>query len=396
MAERPIVSFQKELAHLKGFYATVQHSFRAVAAEMAGEIDNGRSVSLQSLRLNSAVTYSTKLKTLLNKMDADYPQTLRDLLLVRIISALEVFLIRSIRAVFLARRDLFHAESKIEFQLSELLSSQSIAQVWEKIIARETRRLQSRGFEDIVRFMSARIRIDFSASPVLLDSIRILHQKRHLLVHRLGRTDDEYRHKFNASETRVGLGEPELIAAFHEVAEFAFFVHRRVEAICLELSPTPADSDVDLVFQLTVKCAEVLPPVLREDFVFAVGDALFSTADVARNRHIKSDGNHVLFVAGASVTVHAYMDQIRAAASRGELSIVNIVTVHSRATDLSDLSRELLEEIARALPPWPLPQNIHHMIAERFNLTRGLSWAAIGRVLRDETLSALIAKIGAE
>src|SRR5204862_1595218 len=81
----------------------------------------------------------------LHKVKTQFPRYLREAIFVRLISALEVFLIDSVRDIFLARRDLFYSADKVEFAVSEVLSADSISQVWTKVINRELRKLHGRG-----------------------------------------------------------------------------------------------------------------------------------------------------------------------------------------------------------------------------------------------------------
>lgn len=133
----------------------------------------------------------------LRKLEKSYGKYLREILLTRLISNLEVFLINIIKEIFLQRKDLFYKGKLIEFSQNELLSTESLSQLWTKIINKECRNLQNQGFAEIKKYYLITFGIDFNQSSISVKYLENLHEIRHLLIHRLGRVDSSYLHKYN-------------------------------------------------------------------------------------------------------------------------------------------------------------------------------------------------------
>lgn len=135
----PLSTFYGEVARLRTLYAAVRHSFRETAATTSAAVEARRIKKYTPFTINpESATASAVLPSVqifLSRLQQQFPRYLRETLFVRVISALEVFLIEAVREVFVARRDLFHTEQRIEFSVGELLSADSVVDLWQRMIA---------------------------------------------------------------------------------------------------------------------------------------------------------------------------------------------------------------------------------------------------------------------
>ena len=54
------------------------------------------------------------------------------------------------------------------------------------------------------------------------------HDKRHLLVHRLGITDEKYRRKYSSEELKIQIDNEYLDQAFAEIYSFVKEINRKI------------------------------------------------------------------------------------------------------------------------------------------------------------------------
>ena len=88
---------------------------------------------------------------------------LRELIYTRVISALEVFFIETIKDIFLSTTLPFmDTRSELSISNAELLSFKSITEIKNKILQKETRPLTSAGFGAIVKYYKKRFNIDLA------------------------------------------------------------------------------------------------------------------------------------------------------------------------------------------------------------------------------------------
>lgn len=93
-----------------------------------------------------------KTASLARRLSNSNIKTCKELALIRSISALEIFVIDSIKEVFNSNKSPFLSEGIIEHQLSELLSCNDISELQNKYIEKTCRTLHSGGFEEVEKY----------------------------------------------------------------------------------------------------------------------------------------------------------------------------------------------------------------------------------------------------
>lgn len=140
---------------------------------------------------------------MLERLPDTYPSILRESLFVRAISQFETFLVDTVWEISKRTKEPFKDQDKLSYPQAQLLSFQNIEELYDDIIQNECRQLTSRGFAYIGKYFDARFGIHFSEAPVEISSIREMHERRHLFVHRLGVIDVRYQQIF-APELTAG------------------------------------------------------------------------------------------------------------------------------------------------------------------------------------------------
>jgi hypothetical protein len=157
-----------------------------------------------------------------NKLEYD----LRELLLIKLISILEQYLIDNIKFIFIESKEPFKTNNTIEFQHQELLSFKSLTDVFNKIISKECRQLSSRGFNEIIKYYKSKFKLNLDLYCPSKDRILEYHDRRHLHVHNLGKTDKQYRKKYNTTKLGISITDEYIRNAIQDISVFAEIVNK--------------------------------------------------------------------------------------------------------------------------------------------------------------------------
>jgi len=182
--------FNSEITDLKELYNSTLIAYKQTSiikknkTDLLGISDNQNGYVLENL--NEFASNVTSLE-----------YDLRQLVLIRLISILEHYLINNIKYIFTETKDPFKSALKIEFQYQELLSYKSLTDIFNKIITKECRQLSSGGFQDIIKYYKSKFDIDLNSFFSSQTRMFQYHDIRHLFVHNLGKTDKQYRKKYN-------------------------------------------------------------------------------------------------------------------------------------------------------------------------------------------------------
>lgn len=296
---------------------------------------------------------------------------LRETIFVRLISALEVYLIETIRLAFHSRRDLFRRTEVVELTYDQMLNARTTAELLAQIVNDECRKLHSQGFPALRRFYLQRFGIDFGKCSVSITALERLHDTRHLIVHRLGVTDQFFRHKHNFQRARTKLTKRQLLDAFDVTRIFCHFVESEINAI---IGPAPVQQTAAFVAKAELANIAV-PEVIDPSFTFNV-----SSQNVVRLADILASSvgtlrEHTLILRGGRRTVRAYESILRSHHQRGELLLISFSRLNRRLR--YTLGDELLDRIALTLPPRPWPPELHEKIAANVGISRTQAQAAL-------------------
>jgi hypothetical protein len=381
--------FRLELARLESLYSASVYAYALTSDVLTQKLEAGEITAAEKFELLSAGDNRSKpvavypLSFVNRQLNTQAPQYLREVIFVRLISALEVFLIDLLREVFLERRDLFHSQNKIEFSQGEILSSKSITALWTKLINREVRKLQNQGITQKAKYFNSKLSIDFTQFDNYPRTLSELHDSRHLLVHRLGRTDSRYRQKYRRKNRRIQITQEYLIAAFETVSSFANQVSQEASRILAEKPEqyiTEPPYKVHLVVKPLIQAAR---NILLPSFCFEVGEEIVMFSDLMEMTS-SSDGKTEIILAGKKVDVRAYVKILRKYKRRDALKIVQCNVLKRSLPD------HIVREIAKSLPSQPWEQGIHKRIAKAYNTSNSQMSATIRKILSDSELSALV------
>lgn len=205
-------SYSKKVKRLSQLYDLVMYALGELREDLIQQlVDHDLSWS-QSLKSKYGFVQHHSPKLVVQETHVKkglFPRTLRAFLLVRLVSDFELFLVDLIREV--ARRDLtpFRRDTRVEIPRGLLLGFSSVTTLQNYIVEKDCRSLTSSGFDEIYKYYKKYLDIDMCDSDYPLKTLQEIHVRRHLHVHRGGRTDAKYQRDFDSS---IGLNVPLMVS----------------------------------------------------------------------------------------------------------------------------------------------------------------------------------------
>lgn len=341
-------------------------AYRLAAASIASDLRSGKRRRDEPVAVDGSPTLPPLAHSpveLRDRLRDQLPPYIRQVLFIRLISALEVFLVQSVRDVLLADPELLAKQEQLPLTFSDLARTGSLSELLGKVVNEECRRLQGQGFAGVRKYYRTRLNIDFAAGPLPPSELEEWHDRRNLLVHRLGRPDAIYMHKYGIPRTTATIGEEYFTSCITRTLHFSQFVDRAITGIVAQArsSAIPPSADCS---SLSVKVRGRAPDLLSPGFTFAVDDEVASLGDILASTTISGDETDLVIV-GRRDSVRQYLQLLKRRAKTGEIEIVAKRTLLDRPTGLTD---DQIEEIRRALPAGSLPMDIHKKIAADLGL----------------------------
>lgn len=397
MARTPLQKLYIELQRLKNMYFTARFSFEQTSKLVINQIRKSEIDPKDPLSIKiDDKNYVTAQDgyTFLRQTKSQFPRYLRETILVRLITALEVFLIEVVRELFLYRRDIFYSDRQIQFHQREILSVNSITEIWSKVLKFELRKLQNQGFKEFVKYYDQKLGIDVGRSPVSIKSIQEMHDRRHLLIHRLGNTDEKYRRDYSEAKKRISVPEDYLLNSISSINDFAEFLWKQSQNVLQRVQIKKECEDLRIEEIVIEILSEGDSTLINPNYHFYVEDYIISLSDILKSKVVESEKSIIrLEISGPSPFIKEYMKRIKNAAKKGELILHSRRGIRfSRRKIRCHLEDSEIESIARNLPPQPWQKGIHKEIAAIKGISNTQANAAISKILDDPKLKSLIGK----
>ncbi len=297
----------------------------------------------------------TEVKSFIRKNFGFY---LRETIFVRIISAIEVLLIDSATTIFISDKKTLRGK-KIDLSLDLLTTYNDINQLWAKIIKDETRNLNGRKLSDIVDYYSSKFNINLREYSSL-NIIEEMFERRHLLVHTLGQTDEIYRKKYSFDHSLITVDENYLLNCFDIVGFFYEYLRRAVYKRVNINSP----SDISIrKYQISLRIGffkENVSKFFDPQFSIKVNRTAITLSEITLSK--SDNGNEIsLVLSGERIHIGKYIEIIKKLEHQKKLKLISRDTI-SRG-HRTKLSNDQLQIIYNHLGERPLRKNISAEVA---------------------------------
>ncbi len=381
--------FQTEFAHLEMLLASTLFAYdetilRSTQRAKEGFIDRKEPI-FRTLAGGNEFKLANTLKSLHNKYKKSFRTILRETIFVRAISVLEVFLIDTVREILLARKDLFLNSEIVTISYPHLLSFKNSSEIFSYVINKECRNLQNGGFKDINKYFRNRLKIELNNFNEPLRIIFEYHDKRHLIVHRLGSTDKEYRHKYATEAKRVNISEKYLISAFKNIRAFCDFVLNESLQIINSADNCLIETD-DSFAKIAVKTLDQKgSEAIKANYIFSFDDNVMQLKDLNFRTVKENDDIYNIIIAGDINFLKRYIAILKRLEFNKSIEIINIELTEAKPSKKKNvpISIEMFEKIRNLLPPQPWEKGMHKIIASKLGVSNKAVQSVIKKLISE-------------
>lgn len=379
--------FKQEIFKLKSFYSSTSYSYDQTDAIIKNYKANRIEFNVPNetgLSIKQPHFYKTK-----HTFQVELRKKLLEIIFVRLVSALEVYLVDLIRDAFIANKEPFKKqEIKFEFTQGELLSVKSTSELYNKVINAECRKLTSGGFQAINKYYKKYFDIELSEFAPGKTKMDEYHLRRHLLVHRLGKTDEQYRSKYNSTDTHITIGEKYLFTCISDFSSFAEMINNQIK-YKLENEFTKKakrEKQIDEKVKLKIEfLSNTKPEYLEPNFEFWANDDLCIFANIIDDKKLVEANKLEIDISGTTAEIKGFLRIIRKAEKKEEISVTYIKEKSSQINvtpkNKTFLDDETLNKIKESLPAQPWETGIHKKVAADLGIANRLVSVAIQQLI---------------
>ena len=357
--------FYQEFKRLKSLHLTLEYVISRMAHEVKNDLYSGRMPKDEPVSLNGEDIVSTNPYGLLSRLRSQHPKYVREIIFVRLMSAIEVFLVDTFKEILTARPDLLPGKKTIEISYGELAHHETTTLLRRRAINREVRSVQNGGIVELVKFMERTLSVSLSEVVPSVTSFTEFRDRRNLLVHRLGRADEKYRRDYGFSgKDALSVDRDYLISVFETSDFLAEKLHETSQGIVSTGRRITKKQHEQVTELKIVPHSDIGRKALDPSHRIRVNDRIkgefFTTLGDITTISGSEDGVVSLVLSGSRESIATYVRGVRKMSKKGHLDLVESNTVRKppKLIPPSGLDRNMLESVARMMPSGQLPHGI--------------------------------------
>lgn len=206
------------------------------------------------------------------------------------------------------------------------------------------------------------------------------HERRHLLVHRLGSTDHIYRKKYNTNAKKITVEEDYLLSSLEILMVFGKNLNDKTSAMyTLTSKPEQNEDSVNYIVSMTLD-TDVAKTMVIPEFQFLIDGKLVFLRDILQTSSYLNAHSVELNLIGASKIIRAYKRLLKKSQKMGELTIMASEFRGSNKIKPCSLSEQEIDQIRASLPPKPWSKDVHKVIATKLGFKNGEVYSAIHQI----------------
>lgn len=374
--------FLHEINKLYAFYIVTLYSYEQTDNLFSMWRVDRTSFEKVGLDLKPPILYKNKKRAKLENK-----KNLSEIIFVRIVSALEVFLVDIIRDVFISTKEPFKKQDVIiQFTQAELLSIHSPADIFNKIINKELRKLTSGGFSDIQKYYKRHFDIELNGFTPGKIKMEEYHERRHLLVHRLGKTDQMYREKYDTKAQSISVSEDYLMDCIQDFKDFADLINTQLKYKLTSelLIPKSKKKIIEAKHRIDVEILiEKEPEFFAMDYEFWAGDQFSMVSNILDIRTQIDVKKFQLVISGTERQIISYSRILRQGVAADEIKVKfkKMKTIYIEPNEPIFLDEKIIKKIKEKLPEQPWPTGIHKIIAAELGVSNKMVSGAIQQLI---------------
>lgn len=343
------VNFNQELKRLREFYQATIYAYnqtdyflrlkRKHTEDLTNlEIKIEKQPNFYRLKKPSAVSANEK--------------NLSEIVFIRVISGLEVYMKDSILEIFRKNKLPFkNLKKDLKFDYNELLSFKSTADIVNKLIKTELREVKNGGISELVRYYNNTFGLEINIGSPEFKKLLKYHDQRHILVHRLGKTDEVYRKKYGYNIFTISIDEDYLMTC---IDDFNAFVNQIEELLELKFKDEyyrlEQSKKPEKQIRFSVEILKGKPEIFNFNYEFWIDEQPVMFGNILRDREDIDTKKFIISIAGKNREIENYIKIVDSFASKNKIKVEYLL---KKKKQLPPLSRETLIKIKEYLPPIP-------------------------------------------
>ena len=275
-------------------------------------------------------------------------------------------------------------QDKIEYHLSEVLSTNDIESLHLKYINNKCRQLHSAGFSDVSKFYKKIFALDFknfhtsyNGITVSLKTIQKYHSIRHLLVHKLGKVDDQFRKDYNNNDNVISITHDDIVAFFNNIISFSAFINNHLDA-----QKIVDISDIDEIYSIKFDPLDSTPYMIEPYYSIKLKKERHELSEILSGTEVDPDTSNIITIKlqGNYSLIRRYYKDLKKLESKGNIKIIENNTTRNNLVFQKKLKSYPFNEVQAVmneLPEKPWEKHIHKKIAQKL----GWSNSKVGNII---------------
>jgi len=296
-------------------------------------------------------------------------KNLNEIVFIRVISGLEVYMKDSILEIFRKNKLPFkNLKKDLKFDYNELLSFKSTADIVNKLIKTELREVKNGGISELVRYYNSTFGLEVNIDSPEFKKLLKYHDQRHILVHRLGKTDEVYRKKYGSNIFTISIDEDYLMTC---IDDFNAFGNKIEELLDLKFKDeyyrTQQSKKPEKQIRFSVEILKGKPEIFNFNYEFWIDEQPVMFGNILRDREDIDTKKFIISIAGKNREIENYIKIVDSFASKNKIKVEYLL---KKKKQLPPLSREILIKIKEHLPQIPWGIKVIDEISLELNLSK--------------------------
>lgn len=359
-------NFNQELKRLREFYQATIYAYNQTDYFLMLKKKNTENLMNLEIKTEQQPNfYRIKKPSAISSNE----KNLSEIVFIRVISGLEVYMKDSILEIFRKNKLPFkNLKKDLKFDYNELLSFKSTADIVNKLIRTELREVKNGGISELVRYYNNTFGLEINIDSPEFKKLLKYHDQRHILVHRLGKTDEVYRKKYGSNIFTISIDEDYLMTCINDFNAFGNEVEELIdlkfkdEYYRIQQSKKPEKQ-----IRFSVEILKGKPEIFNFNYEFWIDEQPVMFGNILRDREDIDTKKFIISIAGKNREIENYIKIVDSFASRNKIKVEYLL---KKKKQLPPLSRETLIKIKEHLPPMPWEIKVIDEISLALNLSK--------------------------
>ena len=384
--------FIKEITDINKWYKSTEIAYKVAIEEFKKQIK--RDDIDQSLIDLALGENDSNIKALLFKYSFEHPKHCRELTLIRMISILEVYLIDTIKEIFIQNKEQFLKNGRYELEVRNLLTCTDITLLQERFIDSICRKLHNGGLKELKKFYYDYFKVDFNkfqyktnGTNTNIKDLEKYHDMRHLIIHRLGIVDDNFRHKYNVKINNIQLSDENMDIIFNSIIRFVSYINTVLQNyIKININEPFLNIKLKILDDIGYKLLDKnLELKIRKNYLIRLDHILKEKKEYEDSKIIE------LTLTGEIIALRKYHKLLKKSEERREIELLNYsMNNYNIRRKFRQYSLDEVEILMKELPDVPWPKHIHKELAKKLDWSNNKVLNMINYLKTDKKVNVIL------